>query len=113
MKKSLFSIIFIFASIISVAQNTDSLWKIYNDKTKADTNRVNAIHDIARSYINNNPDTAIILAEQELKLANSISINKANLWTANALNVLGIAYSYKGNYSKALEYYAKTLDIYK
>src|ERR1700745_1994173 len=105
-------LLFIFLSIcscLSVGQKLDSLWKVYNDKTQADTARVNAIHNIARSYMNNKPDTAIILAEQELKLANSISINKANIWAANALNVLGIAHSYKGNYAKALEFYAKTL----
>src|ERR1700744_1999683 len=97
----------------SYAQNTDSLWKVYKDKTKPDTCHINALQKIAMSFVSNNPDTTIILAQEALKLAGSLSGKPAKIWTAKALNSLGISYSYKGNYTKALEYYTKTLDIYK
>ena len=51
------------------AQNLDSLWKVYNNTAQPDTNRVKAIDAIAWSYKSNKPDTAIILAKQELALA--------------------------------------------
>jgi tetratricopeptide (TPR) repeat protein len=93
------------------AQNTDSLFKVYNDKTQADTNRLNAMQVIASSLSGNNPDTAIMLAEQEVKLANSLQDEKGKKWVAKAFNTIGIAFNNKGNYPKAIEYYLKTLKL--
>ena len=56
----------------SSSQNTDSLWKVYSNKTQADTNRLKAIQLIVRYYASNNPDTAIILAGLEMQLANEL-----------------------------------------
>ena len=88
----------------------DSLWKVYKNKTLTDTNRLNAINIIAFSFRNNKPDTAIIFAEEELKLAQT---KNQKLYQGKALNIMGIAYANKGNYPKALEYYFKTLRIYE
>ncbi len=74
--RPLLLILILFLSTITkqfYAQNLDSLFKVYNDKTKPDTERLKAIDVIALSFKNNNPDTTIILAEQQLKLANSVS----------------------------------------
>jgi hypothetical protein len=54
----------------------DSLWALYYNTSQADTNRLNAIHLIARSYTSNKSDTAIILAEQERQLAISTKQKK-------------------------------------
>ncbi len=82
------------------AQNLDSLWKVYNNTSQADTNRLKAIHKIAWSYSSNNPDTAIILAGQELKLARQ---TKQRKYEARALNTIGVSYTNNGDYPLALK----------
>ncbi len=86
----------------------DSLWAVYNNSAQSDTSRLKAIHDIARSYQNNNPDTAIIIAEREIQLAEKARQKK---YQANALNTIGTAYWNEGNYSRALDYYLQALQI--
>ena len=89
------------------SQNNDSLWAVYNTKSSSDTIRLKALDEMAVSYSFNNPDTAIVLAEQELNFAGTIP--HGTLWTANALKTIGVAYMNKGNYPKALGYYLKAL----
>jgi tetratricopeptide (TPR) repeat protein len=92
------------------AQNKklDSLTKIYNDKTQPDTNRLKARHKIANIYLYNNPDTAIVLAKQELALAQQ---SKQKKFEANALNIIGVCYMNKGNYPEALKNHFASLKI--
>jgi len=103
----------LFVIIISatgqiIAQNKDSLWAVYSNKTQADTNRLKAIQAIAWSCRSNKPDTAIILAEQELTLAQS---SKQKLYEAKALNTIGLAFMNKSSYPKAIDYFLKALKI--
>src|ERR1700747_1485212 len=84
------------------AQNTDSLWKVYKDKTQADASRIKALQELAMSYVSNKPDTTLVLAEEALQLADKLPGDDAKLCRANALNSIGISYGYKGNYAKAL-----------
>ena len=81
----------------SFAQNKmlDSLWSVYKNKNQADTNRFKSVDIIISNYIGNNPDTAIVLAEEELKLAQSSGQKK---YEANALKFLGVAFYYIGNF---------------
>jgi len=99
--------VFLIFNSFCFSQN-DSLWAVYQNKNEADTNRLKAIHAIAWSYIGNNPDTAIILAEQELQLAIKA---KAKNYEGKALNIIGISFNNKGNYLKALDYYLKVLKV--
>jgi|ERR1700757_870364 len=101
-------LISIFSVLPNYAQNLDSLWQVYNNKSQPDTNRLKAIKSIAWSYRSNNPDTAIILAEQELQLAQA---TKQKVYEAGALNIIGVSYMFKSNYPKALEYYLKSLKL--
>jgi serine phosphatase RsbU (regulator of sigma subunit) len=111
MKKPLFtSLILIFIVQFCYAQNLDSLWKVFNNKNQTDTNRLEAINAISWSYIWNNPDTAIILANQELKLAQT---TKQKKYEASALNTLGNSYSNKGDFAKALQIFLNTLQIFE
>src|ERR1700740_1259309 len=103
--------IFLFYSFISVGQNMDSLWKVYNNKTQPDTNRLKALQTISKSYITNKPDTSIILAEQLLALANSSPSGKNKKWIATAYNIIGVALKNEGNFPKALEYQLKSATI--
>ena len=103
----LFIFLVIYTSI-SVAQNIDSLWRVYTSKSEADTSRLNAIQAIVWGYRSNKPDTAIILAEQELKLAQT---SKQTKYEAKALNTMGVAFMNKGNYPQAINCYLKALKI--
>jgi len=106
-------IIFIscFIPCICIAQNIDSLWKVYKDKSLADTSRLRAIQIISFNLRNSNPDTAIILAVQQLKMIGGFAPEKRKKWEAFAYSIIGTAYDTKGNYAKALEYYFKGLQL--
>ncbi|HXD94582.1 MAG TPA: tetratricopeptide repeat protein [Bacteroidia bacterium] len=111
MKKFIYIVIFsTLLHQLCDAQNLDSLWRVYNDKSQADTNRLKAIDDIAWSYNNNNPDTAIVLANEELKLAKA---SKQKEYEAKALNTIGICYENQGNYPEALKNDFASLKIYE
>src|SRR5438132_356793 len=112
MKKLLYILFVLFLQVLFCpAQNLDSLSRVYNNKTYADTNRLKAIHIIAWSYTGNNPDTAIALATLELELANSISSEKGKRGIAHAYNTIGVSYMNKNNYPKAVVFYLKALKI--
>src|ERR1700747_2194792 len=96
--KKYFLFIFLFIScfcFFSQNQKQDSLWSVYNNKSLPDTSRLKAIHAIAWNLRGNNPDTAIVFAEQERKLAEASHQKK---WEGGAINIIGISFMYKGNY---------------
>src|ERR1035437_4165934 len=97
MRKGLGCITLFFVCLSIYGQKTklDSLWAVYNNSTQADTARLKSIHDIAKSYQNNNPDTVLILAGQELQLAEKSGQKKHQ---ANALKLIGTAYWNEGNF---------------
>jgi two-component system NarL family sensor kinase len=96
--------------VICQNQKIDSLWTVYNNKEQPDTVRLLAIHIIASGYTNNNPDTAIILAQQELALAQAINHKR---FAANALNIIGGAFITKSNYPEAIENLLNSLRIFE
>src|ERR1700677_3655445 len=112
--KKVFALIIIIAGVFNqaFAQNKklDSLWTVYNTKNEVDTNRLKAIHAITNNYLNNKPDTAIVLAEQELQLAQA---SKQKKYEANAYNIIGVAFKNKAGYQKAIEYQLKALKLYE
>ncbi len=110
MKKIYWLFIVIITSIAKPcsAQQQDSLWKVYLNTNKPDTDRLKAIDEISWSFRNNNPDTAIILAQQQIELAIKAKARKIE---ANAHLTIGTAYKSKGNYPKTLENYLQALSI--
>jgi len=112
MKKAFFIPVFLYLSTLinCTAQNIDSLWKVYSNKNQADTIRLQAIQKIAWSYVFNNPDTAFVLAQQELQFAQDKQQKK---WQAKAFNIMGVSFLNKSNYPKALKYYLQSLKICK
>ncbi len=90
------------------AQNSDSLWKVYNNTSQSDTNRLKAIYDIAWAYLYVNPDSAILLAEKQLQLAQKTNQKK---YEAIALKIIGGAFLNKDNSQKALDYLLKALKL--
>jgi len=98
-------LLFLFPFLLfSQQKKIDSLRKVYKNKSQSDTNRMKAGHEIAWSYLNNNPDTAIGLAEQTLQFAKARNQKKHQ---GIAFFTLGTAYMNLGNFPKALEHYEK------
>ena len=81
----------LFISHFCYSQNTDSLWKVYNDKTQADTCRINALQTIAMILVSNKPDTTIILAQEVLKMAANLLGRASKIFSANALKWIAYA----------------------
>src|ERR1700751_3751372 len=112
MKKFYLGILFILLLISGICQNQkiDSLRAVYNNKIQSDTSRLKALHAIAWGYCYTNPDSANILAKQELEFAQKSNLKK---WQANALNLIGVLFMNTGNYPQALDYYLKALKLFE
>ena len=90
--------------------NIDSLRKLWNDTTQADTVRLYAIDELAWDARYKNTDSAIIFATLELDYA---KLKNHKLWQAKACNTLGVAWYIKSNYAKAIEWHQQSLSIMK
>ena len=103
-----FVLIFIGCSAFSQKQNLDSLWKVYNNESHPDSSRIKAVDALAWFYKADNPDSAILLAGNVIKLAQKIDQPK---YVGNAYSAIGISYRNKGNYPEALKNYFTALKI--
>ncbi|MEO8760452.1 MAG: tetratricopeptide repeat protein [Bacteroidia bacterium] len=103
-----FNYIILLLHSFCFSQNKDSLWTVYNNASQADTNRLKALYDISWAYIYSNPDTAIILSEQQLQLAQR---TKQRKYEGIALKTIGVSFLNKDNSQKALEYLLQALKI--
>src|ERR1700739_877520 len=117
MKRTL--LLLLFSLLVSLAHYTawgqnkklDSLWNVYNTKSLPDTTRLKAIDAIAVNYIiNNKPDSAIIIAEQDIELAH---VTKQKKFEANAFLIIGASYLNKNNYTKAIKAQRKAAQLFE
>jgi len=107
--KTPFILLFCFYGFYLIAQTKpDSLLAVFNNISLSDTVRLKAANRVARDFINNNPDSAILLAQKQLSLAQKSGQKK---YEATALGIIASAFYNKGNYSNALEYFLKDLWI--
>jgi len=83
-----------------LADKLDSLNLVYNSQDQPDTNRLKALVSIASFYCNNDPDTAIILAQKLVKFAEKNNYLK---YKGIGKSTLGIALRNKGDYTGSLE----------
>jgi two-component system, sensor histidine kinase and response regulator len=90
------------------AKKLDSLWSVY--KNNADTLKLEALTSITEIYRNNKPDSAIILGDLLIELANKANKKK---YVAYGYNLIGHAYLNKGDNELALEFYNKALELNK
>lgn len=98
-----------FFSDLSGQINLDSLWSVWNDKTQADTNRLNAIQVLSfQGYLRSDPDSAFALANLQYELSRSIN-NKQLM--CSALNTQGASFFYKGQLRNALGYFERCLEL--
>lgn len=107
--KKLFYLL-IFLPLIGFSQsNTDSLFKIWLNPKKSDTTRLKAYDKyIQEKYLFSAPDTAYLLAQDELNYANKKGLKKEQ---ANALNIMGISQAIQGNYEKAIAHFEKSVEL--
>lgn len=115
-------IFFLLSTIFSYSNNrstniVDSLNKIINNP-KHDTALASAYLGLSEELYSSNIDTVIPLCEKAISIADkyknasSAEERKSFLRTkANAINNIGYAYKQKSNYSKALEWYNKSLKL--
>lgn len=110
MKKLSFILLFFPLAVFSQL-NFDSLWTVWNDNSQADTSRLNAIRVISwEGYIFDQPDSAFYYAQIMYDFAEK---KKEKKYMAIALNTQGASYYFKGEFEKSIEYWERTLEIFK
>lgn len=96
----------------SVAQNffdRDSLWRVF-EESKADTNRVHLYIQLGQQYETNNPDSALLLYEQALKLSQQLDYTRGIIsYFTNATYV----YNVLGRYDTSLVLNLRSVEIAK
>lgn len=111
MKESLITFFFYIAAFTTQAQNLDSLYSVWQDKSKPIASRATAYYDyVWDRYLYSNPDTAEVLAKALHTFAQTHKFTRAS---AMAYNLQGVANAMKGNYPIALDNYKKSLAIDK
>jgi serine phosphatase RsbU (regulator of sigma subunit) len=85
----------------------DSLYQIWKDDANHDTVRFKAMKSfIWTNYLFSKPDTAFILANEQLVYADYRNNLK---WQADAYNTMGVTWYYRSEFDSALVYYDKAL----
>ncbi len=85
----------------------DSLWQVF-EKSKPDTNRVKLYIQLGQQYETNNPDSALLLYEQALKLSEQLNYARGIIsYYTNATYV----YNIQGNYDTALILNLRSVEI--
>ena len=109
--KNLLLIIFLSISgiCLNAQSNLDSLYAIWQDETVSDTIRVDAYKNyIWNGFMFSNSDTAFILAQNLLDFGDERFYAGAKI---NAYYLMGISNYLKSDYTKALDYYQRSLKI--
>jgi len=76
--------------------------------SQEDTNKVRLLNNLSFTYFAINPDEGIKYGQQALALATRLDWKKG---MAKADNCIGVNYHFKSDFTRALEYYFKTLKI--
>jgi tetratricopeptide (TPR) repeat protein len=109
MKRNIFIIALVWFGQISfaVAQNhaVDSLEHLLQNE-KEDTARILLLDQLSMNYEDSKPDTALLLAEQELILAGKIKFEKGEI---TGLSRLGSVFTFTGNDGEGLKLLLKAL----
>lgn len=108
--------LFVFGLSISVAtaQNAlpqieaDSLWAVWTVSSRPDTAKLKALHDYARGFMSNQPDSAFYFAQLGLDYATKKGLKE---YIANSIMVCGESFLNRGDYTEALDYFQRALGI--
>lgn len=109
MKKTFLFIGLILTGDLSFAQKhaIDSMLHVLSTE-KEDTNRVNTLNSLASALYSAKPDTAVLLTNRAIALANKLGWEKGK---ALSYNNAGLQYKKGGDYRKALDYFRQSLKI--
>ncbi|NND76626.1 MAG: tetratricopeptide repeat protein [Flavobacteriales bacterium] len=112
MRKTLFTLTLLLATLAPLAQsNLDSLYSIWQDKSRPDTSRLLAIQELAfTEYLFSNLDSAFYFAELQYDFAKSKDLKRQ---MAMALTTQGICYWFKGDNSNGLERLNQSLTLFE
>jgi hypothetical protein len=88
-----------FLTARSQNNGTDSLLRLLA-ATKQDTNKVHVLLALSTEYKDSRPDTALLYAQQALRLSQKINFKSGE---AQSLSSLALSYLYVNNRPKALE----------
>jgi adenylate cyclase len=110
--KRLFLIIVISSSGICMKAQSiqDSLFSVWNDPTKTDTSRLNAISDFCSEFVFIDPDSAMYFAQLQYDFADIRGLKE---YRAEALNIFGRASIKKGELGESILYYQQSHDLYE
>jgi tetratricopeptide (TPR) repeat protein len=101
--------LFTFAQTSTIDSLTKALASLPKPTGKlSDSTYIKTLNELAEEYLYINPDTAITLAQQGIKISENINWDKGK---AIFFRTLGSCEDHKGNYTQAFEYYNKGLEI--
>ena len=103
----LFSFVFPISGQLS---KTDSIRTVAHNIHEQDTNRLNSLHIISMKYMDLKPDSAIIYANQLIKLSLE---KKQPKFEGYGYHVKGRAYLRKGDIENSFKALSKTIEISK
>jgi adenylate cyclase len=85
----------------------DSLWAVWSDPAQADTNRLDALDQLASDgYLYSQPDSACHYARLQYDFA---ADRRQSKYMVKALNTQGVAQAIMGNYLRSMEHFHESL----
>lgn len=109
MKTTICLMLFIAATLHNPGRQPkiDSLKRLLRI-AKEDTVKADILLQLGRHWIATRPDSSLLMVQQGLQLSRKLGYLAGE---ARGLNLVGLAYSIKGNLPKAMSYYLKALKI--
>jgi tetratricopeptide (TPR) repeat protein len=95
---------------LSAQAKRDSLWKVWNNPTAADTLRLKALQNLTWPMLNTNLDSAYLLAKMQLDFATAKNYQK---WIGKAFYNIASYYYLKSDYPQSIAFYNQSLVIRK
>lgn len=109
MHKPMKRVVLVFFQLLLITQLSFANDSLYNvlDTAKAEI-RVNTLNELAKTFINNDPQKALDHTRDALELSLKLDYKRG---IASCYNNLGVLYKNQGIFDKALDYYIKSLEI--
>ncbi|HRH68338.1 MAG TPA: adenylate/guanylate cyclase domain-containing protein [Flavobacteriales bacterium] len=108
---ALFSVLFMGHYCAAIQANLDSLFQVWQDTTRHDTIRLDALNRFLFSdFLHQDPDSALRINEARLALAKAKGYRQAE---AEAYNLRGYILFTRGDHAKAITNYTDCLRIYE